>query len=28
LAEEKISSVAKYTVKEMAGDKVKATYQD
>jgi hypothetical protein len=28
LSEEKISSVAKYTVKEMSGDKVKASYQD
>ena len=28
LAEEKISSVAKYTVKEMNGQVVKTTYQD
>ncbi len=28
LAEEKISSIAKYTVKEMSGDQVKASYQD
>jgi hypothetical protein len=28
LAEEKIGSVAKYNVKEMAGETVKAQYQD